>query len=52
MKYYTLTIKFNCGINFHACQIYTCVRALQGKNLVHTKVNSNDFEVFLIFVRP
>jgi transposase len=47
MKYYTTTTEFNCGIDLHARQMYACVMDRQGKKLVHTNIQGNDFEYFL-----
>ena len=46
MKYYTSTTEFNCGIDLHARQMYACVLDRQGKKLVHTNIQGNDFGYF------
>jgi hypothetical protein len=45
MKYYTTTTEFNCGIDLHARQMYVCVMDRQGKVLLHTNIEGNDFEL-------
>jgi len=52
MKYYTSTTEFNCGIDLHAHQMYVCVMDRQGKKLVHTNIQDNDFDYFLRLVKP
>jgi len=52
MKYYTTTTEFNCGIDLHARQMYACVMDRQGKILLHTNIQGNDFEYFLKRVEP
>jgi transposase len=52
MKYYTSTTEFNCGIDLHAHQMYACLMDRQGKKLVHTNIQHNDFDYFLKLVAP
>jgi transposase len=52
MKYYLSTTEFNCGIDLHARQMYVCLMDRQGKKLVHTNVQNNDFNFFLKLVEP
>jgi transposase len=52
MKYYTSTTEYNCGIDLHAHQMYVCVMDRQGKKLVHTNIQHNDFKFFLKLVEP
>jgi len=52
MKYYTSTTEFNCGIDLHAHQMYVCLLDRQGKKLVHTNIQNNDFDYFLRLVAP
>jgi transposase len=52
MKYYTSTTQFNCGIDLHAHQMYVCLMDRQGKKLVHTNIQHNDFDYFLKLVAP
>ncbi|MCB1071313.1 MAG: IS110 family transposase [Kiritimatiellae bacterium] len=52
MKYYTTTTKYNCGIDLHARQMYACVMDREGKILVHTNIQGNDFAYFLKRVEP
>ena len=52
MKYYTSTTQFNCGIDLHARQMYVCVMDREGKKLVHTNIQNNDFDYFLKLVAP
>jgi transposase len=52
MKYYTTTTEYNCGIDLHARQMYACVMDRQGKILLHTNIEGNDFEYFLKRVAP
>lgn len=52
MKYYTTTTEFNCGIDLHARQMYVCLMDRQGKKLVHTNIEGNDFNYFLKRVAP
>jgi transposase len=51
MKYYTSTTQYNCGIDLHARQMYVCVMDRQGKKLVHTNIQNNDFNYFLRLVK-
>jgi len=52
VKYYTSTTEFNCGIDLHARQMYACVMDRQGKVLLHTNIQGNDFNYFLKRVEP
>lgn len=52
MKYYTTTTEYNCGIDLHARQMYACVMDRQGKVLLHTNIQGNDFDYFLKRVEP
>lgn len=52
MKYYTTTTEYNCGIDLHARQMYVCVMDRQGKILLHTNIEGNDFAYFLKRVAP
>lgn len=52
MKYYTTTTKYNCGIDLHARQMYICLMDPQGKILLHTNIQGNDFDCFLKRVEP
>jgi hypothetical protein len=52
MKYYTTTTEFNCGIDLHARQMYMCLMDRQGRKLVHTNIQGNDFGYFLQKVEP
>jgi len=52
MKYYTTTTKYNCGIDLHARQMYACLMDPQGKILLHTNIQGNDFSYFLTRVEP
>ena len=44
MKYYTSTTQFNCGIDLHARQMYVCLMDRDGKKLVHTNIQGNDWD--------
>jgi len=52
MKYYSSTTQFNCGIDLHAHQMYVCLMDRQGKKLVHTNIQNNDFNYFLQRIEP
>jgi hypothetical protein len=43
----TTTTEYNCGIDLHARQMYACLMDRQGKVLLHTNIQGNDFEYFL-----
>ncbi|MBM4149758.1 MAG: IS110 family transposase [Lentisphaerae bacterium] len=52
MKYYTTTTEYNCGIDLHARQMYACLMDRQGKVMLHTNIQGNDFNYFLQRVQP
>ena len=52
MKYYTTTTEFNCGLDLHSRQMCVCLRDRQGKQLLHTNIEGNDFDYFLNRVAP
>jgi transposase len=51
-KYYTSTTEFNCGIDLHGREMYICVLNREGKVMVHSNIDGNDFQVFLKRVKP
>jgi hypothetical protein len=44
MKNYATATEYNCGIDLHARQMYVCVMDRQGKVLLHTNIEGNDFD--------
>lgn len=51
-KYYKSTTEFNCGIDLHSRQMYICVVDRDGKVMVHSNIEGNDFGVFLKRIKP
>lgn len=52
MDYYKTQTEFNCGIDLHSRQMYSCVMDPAGEKLLHANIRNNDFDYFLRRVEP
>ena len=52
MDYYRTQTEFNCGIDLHSRQMYSCVMDPAGEKLLHANIRNNDFDYFLRRVEP